>query len=68
MTKAGLGLRRAQKGPETIYDLGAGVPNDVELEPGGGVPHRLGEASEAGGVRLGLQVGGAARVHGPEIV
>jgi len=41
---------RIQKGPETIRDLGAGVPNDAELEPAGGVPHRLGGAAEAGGL------------------
>jgi hypothetical protein len=35
-----------------MYDLGAGVPNDAELEPGGGVPQGLGGASEAGGVKL----------------
>ena len=28
-----------------------GVPNDAELEPSGGVPHRLGGATEDGGVR-----------------
>ena len=31
-----------------------GVPNDAELEPSGGVPHRLGEASEDGGVRCSI--------------
>jgi hypothetical protein len=30
-----------------MCDLGAGVPNDAELEPCGGVPYRLGGASEA---------------------
>jgi len=43
-------LQRALEGPETISDLGAGVPNDAELEPTGGVPHRLGGASEVGGL------------------
>jgi len=42
-----------KKGPETIADLGAGVPNESELEPSGGVPHGLGGASEVGGVSLG---------------
>ena len=41
-----------EKGPETFRDLGAGVPNHSELEPSGGVPHGLGWASAAGGVRL----------------
>jgi len=31
----------------------AGVPNHSELEPSGGVPHRLGGASEDGGVSFG---------------
>jgi hypothetical protein len=31
-----------------------GVPNHSELEPSGGVPHRLGGASTACGLRLGL--------------
>ena len=30
----------------------SGVPNDAELEPSGAVPHRLGGASEDGGVAL----------------
>jgi hypothetical protein len=50
--EAGLLWRCIQKGPETIPDLGAGVPNHTELELRCGVPHRLGGASEAGGVRL----------------
>jgi hypothetical protein len=29
-----------------------GVPNDAELEPSGGVPHRLGGATPLGGVKL----------------
>ena len=49
------------KGPETIRDLGAGVPNESELEPSGGVPHRLGGASEAGGV----EVRSSAGAHRP---
>ena len=50
-TEAGLRLRCIQKGPETISDLGASVPNHSELEPSGGIPHRLGAATEDGGVR-----------------
>jgi len=46
-----LGRCSLWKGPETIADLGAGVPNHSELEPSGGVPYRLGGVSEAGGVR-----------------
>jgi hypothetical protein len=45
-----LGSCRIQKGPETIRDLGAGVPNHSELELRCGVPHGLGGAAEAGGV------------------
>ena len=47
-----IGAYSKQKGPETIADSGAGVPNHSELEPSGGVPHRLGGAAEDGGVRL----------------
>ena len=50
--EAGLGLRHIWKGPETICDLRAGVPNHSELEPSGGVPHGLGGATEGGGVSL----------------
>jgi hypothetical protein len=49
--EARIGTRHIQEGPETIRDLGAGVPNHSELEPSGGVPHGLGGVSEAGGVR-----------------
>ena len=49
--EAGIGSRHIQKGPETICDLGTGVPDESELEPSGGVPHRLAEASEVGGVK-----------------
>jgi hypothetical protein len=48
----GLESRPIGKGPETICDLGAGVPHHSELEPSGGVPHGLGGAAEDGGVRL----------------
>ena len=49
--KAGFALRRIQKDPETISDLGAGVPNHSELEPSGGDSNRLGGASEVGGMK-----------------
>jgi hypothetical protein len=49
-TETGLGSRPIQKGPETICDLGTGVPNHSELEPGCGVPHGLGGAMKARGV------------------
>jgi hypothetical protein len=39
------------EGPETICDLGAGVPNHSELELRCGVPHRLGGDAEAGGMK-----------------
>ena len=38
------------RGPRDLPDLGAGEPKYAKLEPGGGVPHRLGWAAEAGGV------------------
>ncbi len=41
-----------KKGPETICDLGAGVPNHSELELRCGVPHGLGGVPEAGGLRV----------------
>ena len=43
--EARIGTRHIQEGPETICDLGAGVPNDAELEPSGVVPHGLGRAA-----------------------
>ena len=52
MAEAGFASRRIQNGPETIRDLGTGVPHHSELEPSGGVPYRLGWASEASGVRV----------------
>jgi hypothetical protein len=59
--EAGLRSRQIWKGPETICDLGAGVPNDIELQPSRGGPHRLGRAPEASGmtVYLGNQAGAA---------
>ena len=56
--EARIGTRHIQKGPETICDLGAGVPNDAEFEPSCGVPHGLGGVAEAGGVKCaGRQAG-----------
>ena len=48
--EAGLQRQRIQKGPETIRDLGTGVPHHSQLEPSGGVPHRLGRAAADGGL------------------
>ena len=43
--------RHIQQGPETIRDLGTGVPHHSELEPSGGVPHGLGWSAKACGVK-----------------
>ena len=48
--EAGIGSRHIQKGPETICDLGTGVPHHSQLELRCGVPHGLGGAAKAGGL------------------